>query len=129
VALSSATLGRQAAAASCNILYLPVVMKVDLFAVGSTPFDETEFARRRRVPVREAETLVLKSPENTVLRKLLWDRDGGFVSNTQWRDVVAVLRVSGADMDAAYLTTWAKRLKLTDLLERAKGGSSTVSAQ
>jgi hypothetical protein len=104
-------------------------MKVDLFAVGSTPFDETEFARRRRVPVREAETLVLKSPENTVLRKLLWDRDGGFVSNTQWRDVVAVLRVSGADMDAAYLTTWAKRLKLTDLLERAKGGSSTVSAQ
>ena len=49
---------------SCNIFYLPVVMKVDLFAVGSSAYDETEFARRRRVPVRTTgETLLVKSPE------------------------------------------------------------------
>src|SRR6187549_2216015 len=34
---------------TCNIFYLPFVMKVDLFAIGSSAFDETEFARR--VPV------------------------------------------------------------------------------
>ena len=37
---------------SCNIFYLPVAMKVDLFAVGPSPYDEVEFARRQRVPVR-----------------------------------------------------------------------------
>jgi hypothetical protein len=28
---------------SCNIFYLPIVMKVDLSAVGPTPYDEIEF--------------------------------------------------------------------------------------
>ena len=106
---------------SCNIFYLPVVMKVDLFGVGASPFDKSEFARRRPVIVRGAETLVVKSPEDTVLRKLLWYREGGGVSDRQWRDVVEVLRVSGAEIDPAYLTQWARRLKLTDLLDRAKG--------
>src|SRR6266699_2805628 len=79
---------------SCNIFFLPTVMKIDFFAVGSTPFDEVEFARRRPVRVRStSEELVVKSPEDTVLRKLLWYREGGEVSDRQWRDVVEVLRV------------------------------------
>ena len=42
----------------CNVFYLPMVMKVDLFAVGPTPFDEAEFSRRRPVIVRGDQTLV-----------------------------------------------------------------------
>jgi hypothetical protein len=61
---------------SCNIFYLPTVMKVDLFAVGPTAFDEMEFSRRRSVQVGGSDSLVLKSPEDTVLRKLLRYRDG-----------------------------------------------------
>jgi hypothetical protein len=106
-------------ARSCNVFYLPVVMKVDLFGVGSTPFDESEFARRRRVAVRGPETLVIKSAEDTVLRKLLWYREGGYVSDRQWRDVVEVLRVSGGGMDRPYLTEWATRLRVAEMLERA----------
>jgi hypothetical protein len=106
---------------SCNIFYLPVVMKVDLFAVGPAPYDEVEFARRRPVPVRSTgETLVIKSPEDTVLRKLLWYREGGAVSDRQWRDVIEVLRVSGGGMDPAYLIQWSQRLGIADLLERAR---------
>ncbi len=109
---------------SCNIFYLPVVMKVDLFAVGPSPYDEIEFARRRRVPVRATgETLVVKSPEDSVLRKLLWYREGGYVSDRQWRDVVEVLRVSGPAMDRGYLEGWAGRLAITELLERARAES------
>jgi len=109
---------------SCNIFYLPIVMKVDLFGVGPAPFDESEFARRRPVVVRGAQALVIKSPEDTVLRKLLWYREGGYVSERQWRDVVEVLRVSGAQMDGGYLAEWAKRLKVSDMLERAKAEAS-----
>lgn len=106
---------------TCNIFFLPSVMKVDIFAVGSTPFDEAEFARRRPVVVRPTgETLVVKTPEDTVLRKLLWYRAGGGVSDRQWRDVVEVLRVSGPAMGAAYLSSWAQRLGIDSLLSRAR---------
>jgi len=114
-------------ARSCNIFFLPEVMKVDLFAVGPSPFDEVEFARRRAVPVRASgETLVLKTPEDTVIRKLLWYREGGEVSDRQWRDVVEVLRVSGDRLDDAYLTSWAERLGLSALLARARTDAANV---
>src|SRR5262249_9778227 len=81
---------------TCNVFFLPLLTKVDLFAIGASPFDEIEFARRRPVTVRSTgETLVLKTPEDTVIRKLLWYREGGEVSDKQWRDIVEVLRVSG----------------------------------
>src|SRR5205823_4921827 len=106
---------------TCNFFFLPAVMKVDLFPVGSSPFDESEFARRSPVLVRPpAGTLIMKSPEDTVLRKLLWYVEGGAVSDRQWRDVVEVLRVSGAAMYRPYLAGWAARLQLSELLDRAQ---------
>ncbi len=111
---------------SCNIFNLPAVMKVDLFAIGLSPIDVSEFDRRTRVLVRlPAGTLAVKSPEDTVLRKLLWYVEGGGVSDRQWRDVVEVLRVSGAGMDRGYLTAWAERLLLSELLARAQAESET----
>jgi hypothetical protein len=63
---------------SCNIFFLPEVMKIYLFGVGPAPYDQQEFERRRRVPVdASGGTLVLMTPEDTVLRKLLWHREGG----------------------------------------------------
>lgn len=107
---------------SCaNIFYLPMVTKVDLFAVGSTPYDEVEFNRRQRVRVRlSGEDLFVKTPEDTILRKLLWYREGGEVSSKQWRDVVEVLRVSAGQFDESYLTSWSERLRITDLLAKAR---------
>ena len=86
-----------------NIFYLPFVMKVDLFGHAHGPFDESEFARRRQVVVADGRKLWIKSPEDTVLRKLCWYRDGGGVSDRQWRDVLGVLRLSAAELDLDYL--------------------------
>lgn len=106
---------------SANIFYLPFVTKVDIFGLGSAAYDTAEFGRRRSVQVRESgEHLWIKSPEDTVLRKLLWFREGGEVSDKQWRDILGVLRVSGADLDEAYLDHWATRLGITALLARAR---------
>ena len=107
---------------TCNIFFLPSILKVDLFAVGATPYDAVEFSRRRAVAVNaQGDTLVVKSPEDTILRKLLWFREGGGVSDRQWRDVVEVLRVSGGELDRAYLDSWGVRLGLAELLSRARG--------
>jgi hypothetical protein len=108
--------------ASCaNAFYLPVVTKIDFFGRGYEPFDESEFSRRRITTVTASgESLVVKAPEDTVLRKLLWFREGGEVSEKQWRDIVSVLQISGEKMDQTYLTTWASRLHLSELLDRAR---------
>jgi hypothetical protein len=106
---------------SANIFYLPLVTKVDIFGLGASPYDEVEFHRRRRVRVRESgEELWVKSPEDTVLRKLLWYRQGGEVSSKQWRDVTEVLRIRGPLLDVVHLDAWASKLGLTALLARAR---------
>jgi hypothetical protein len=112
-------------AGSANAFYLPVVTKIDFFGRGYEPFDESEFSRRRSVVVRSTgESLVVKSAEDTVLRKLLWFREGGEVSEKQWRDIVSVLRISGHVMDDGYLGYWASQLKLEALLRRAREARS-----
>jgi hypothetical protein len=59
----------------CNGYYLPLFTKLDLYVVGRLPFDRSEFERRQRVIVRDdGRTLVVKTPEDTISRKLLWYR-------------------------------------------------------
>lgn len=112
-------------ARSANAFYLPVVTKIDFFGRGYEPFDESEFSRRKPIVVRATgESLVVKSPEDTVLRKLLWFREGGEVSEKQWRDIVSVLRISGDTLDDGYLSAWAGRLRLETLLARARAARS-----
>lgn len=47
---------------------------------------------------------------------------GNQVSDQQWRDVQALLRVQGPTLDVAYMRRWANDLALGDLLEWALRG-------
>ena len=105
---------------SWNLIHLPTSTKVDLIMQGAGAYDASEFERRERVEVRQGELLFLKRPEDTVLRKLLWYREGGGVSDRQWRDVTGVLRHSAASLDSSYLDHWARELALDDLLDKAR---------
>lgn len=103
-----------------NLVHLPTLTKVDLIPRGDGPYDVSEFERRERIDLRQGEGLFVKRPEDTVLRKLLWYREGGGVSERQWRDVIGVLRHSAALLDPCYLDRWARELALDDLLDRAR---------
>lgn len=112
-------------AGSANAFHLPTVTKIDFFGRGYEGYDSAEFDRRRAIAVKASgESLVLKAPEDTVIRKLLWYRLGGEVSDRQWRDVVSVLRISAAHLDGAYLDSWAERLGLRELLRRARADAT-----
>ena len=71
-----------------------------------------QLARRRSTQVGQAAPLNLyvTSPEDTVLAKLDWYRQGGKISDRQWRDVLGVLRVQASGLDRAYLRDWAGAL-------------------
>ena len=59
------------------------------------------------------------APEVQVLRKLEWYRDGGEISERQWRDVLSLIEVSGRDFDLEWLRTNAEQLGLGELLATA----------
>jgi hypothetical protein len=105
---------------SANAFYLPLVLKIDFFGHPHGPYDDSEFNRRRAVVIRDGRTIFVKSPEDTILRKLLWFRSGGEVSDRQWRDIIGVLRTQQNALDSAYLRGWARRLGVADLLDRAR---------
>jgi hypothetical protein len=104
---------------SWNIFYLPWMTKIDLFALENSELRRTQLSRAIAIPVEGGSLFVLR-PDDTVLSKLIWYRDGGGVSDQQWRDIIGVLRVSAKEIDDFYLDDWAAREGLTDLLRRAR---------
>ena len=56
------------------------------------------------VPIRFA------SPEDVVLAKMKWYRDGGERSERQWGDLLGILRVQGGALDEAYMDRWLDEL-------------------
>jgi hypothetical protein len=107
---------------SFNLIHLGTMFKVDIFIAAASPWAREEFSRRRLEPLgpqEDATQLALASPEDIILHKLDWYRQGGSVSDRQWNDVLGVLKVQGAALDFDYMRQWAAELGLTELLARA----------
>jgi hypothetical protein len=104
---------------SSQLYFLPLALKIDFFVRGAAAFDRSEFARRVRVRVGERGALYAASLEDSLLRKLVWFRLGGGVSDRQWRDVLGLVRAAATDLDRAYLEHWASELGVRDLLAQA----------
>ncbi len=112
---------------SFNIIHQDASFKVDLFVLGAGTLDIAQIERRVRFEVRTdpPEFLWVTSPEDQVLRKLEWFRQGGEVSDKQWRDVVAILRTNQGYLDLAYLEDLSRALDLRELLARAQYDSTS----
>ena len=113
-----------------NLIHLETATKVDVFVRWRDPFAQSQFARRQRKVVGRSSPLDLffASAEDTVLAKLEWYGKGDCVSDQQWRDLLGVLKVQAGALDRAYLTDWAHRLEIADLLGRALAESGLASS-
>jgi hypothetical protein len=109
---------------SWNIYYLPEFMKVDVFGLAGGAFDRSEFDRRRKQILSPGRHLWLKTPEDSIVRKLLWYEQGERAASHQWRDVIGILRANPGMLDTGYIQRWTKQLGLTELWIKAAATAS-----
>ena len=107
---------------SFNIIHFETAFKIDFFVLRRGGYGEEEFSRRvpLRIDLRTGFAPNVQTAEDAILSKLVWYRQGGEVSENQWRDVVGILKVQAGRLDLGYLQKWAEELGITDLLLRAR---------
>ncbi len=104
-----------------NIIHLETMFKVDIFILKNNPYEIMEFTRRKPELISDPDTYVnVATPEDIILNKLLWYKDGGGVSERQWEDAKGIVKVQGDYLDYQYLEYWAGILGLKELLDRLK---------
>lgn len=101
-----------------NVIHPRSGLKVDFVVAEGSPFDRSRFARRRRVRVAHDLEADFAAPEDVILKKLVFHREGG--SDKHLRDVGGVLKISGDEIDFDYLDLWADRLGVTDLWRQVR---------
>ena len=69
---------------------------------------------------------MLASPEDVILAKLEWARDGG--SQRQLEDAASVVRTQGDRLDRPYINRWSAELGLGQAWDRIETGRVTPEA-
>lgn len=101
-----------------NIIHPTSGLKIDVYVNPDTPYDRARLARRQRLPLAAGMQAYFARPEDVILYKLLYHRQGG--SDLHLRDVLGILRVSRPELDEAYVTEWARRLGVATIWEQVR---------
>lgn len=93
---------------SFNLIHQDTGIKVDIVLDKQNEFYISEFSRRRKVMLNPGLSVYIASPEDTILQKLVYYREGG--SEKHLDDIRGVLMNSS--LDEAYIDMWAERLNV-----------------
>lgn len=114
---------------SFNVIHIPSSYKFDFFP-GTDEFSQTQMGRRLE---RHADPFGngaiqtwVATPEDVILSKLRWLKLGNGANTQQWHDVWGVAQLHRNRLDLGYLTLWASRLGISDLLEQLLNASSSA---
>ncbi len=94
-----------------NIIQVGPGMKADIMCFRDTPFDNSRMSRRKRVHITSDVEAYIAAPEDVILKKLLYFREGG--SDKHLRDIASILKTKRAPIDTSYIDHWALRLGVT----------------
>lgn len=96
-----------------NVIHPASGLKIDFIVMSDSEFDHSRRARRRLLPVLADAPAWFASPEDVILKKMLYYQEGG--SDKHLRDIAGVLRVQGNHLDRSYIEHWAAMLEVGDV--------------
>ncbi|SFI15885.1 hypothetical protein [Planctomicrobium piriforme] len=91
-----------------NIIHPASGLKIDVMIPADTEFNQSRMDRRVHIRGSDEFAAWFASPEDVILKKLLYYQEGG--SEKHVRDILGVLKVRGSQIDLAYLSHWAQKL-------------------
>ncbi len=99
-----------------NLIHTASGNKVDFIVSRDDEWCRLQFDRRRLVGVLEGVTGYAVHPEDVILGKLLYYKEGG--SDKHLRDIAGVLAISCDLIDQARVAEWAQRLGVLNLWQQ-----------
>jgi hypothetical protein len=103
---------------SFNIIHVPSGSKVDFYQVKDDGLSRQMFENRRRESFQENKMAQFSRPEDVIINKLLFYREGQ--SEKHLRDIRGMLRISGDRFNITYLDQRTRELGLTSVWEELK---------
>jgi hypothetical protein len=125
VAFEDEILSALRAGRSFNLIHRRTTSKFDVFP-AMTAFEREQLKRAARVAITflgDTLHVPVASPEDILLAKLKWFRDGGETSDRQWSDIRGVADMQAGKLDVGYLNKWAHELGVEHLLAPALASS------
>lgn len=98
-----------------NIVDAGSGIKIDFWPVDKSGFNKSRFKRKKEAIIFDKHIWLI-SPEDLILIKLLWCKD--VKSEKHMLDCAGIIKVQGNRLDRKYLISIAKKLGLTDLLNK-----------
>lgn len=117
-------LSRQAAVSAVrqksqfNVIHPASGLKVDFMVYAPSDFNASRMLRVRDLPALEDCMVRFASPEDVILMKLKYYKEGG--SEKHLRDIRGVLEVQGSRIDRQYIAEWATKLGVVEEWQKAK---------
>jgi hypothetical protein len=96
-----------------NIIHPDSGLKIDIIISKKDAFDQSRFRRARRLIPLENTPANFASPEDVILMKLVFYKEGG--SEKHLRDIAGILKISGDMLDFSYIAAWVDRLDVADI--------------
>jgi hypothetical protein len=100
-----------------NAIHMNSGVKVDFFILANDDFSHTQFSRRISTDLGAIRAWVATA-EDTILSKLIWYRITP--SDRQLTDVKGIIEAGVDRLDWDYISTWADKLGIANLLARVK---------
>ncbi len=96
-----------------NVIHPTSGLKIDFIVLTSSEYDRSRVARRRLLPALDDRDVIFASPEDVIIKKMLYYREGK--SSKHLRDIGGILRIQADKLDRQYIADWSKRLGVEDI--------------
>jgi hypothetical protein len=96
--------------AQFNIIHPGSGNKVDVMIPAADGWGQVQLSRRRILSLEPGFDVYVASPEDVILSKLIYYREGG--SEKHLRDIAGILKLRKSELDTVYLAHWSVTLQV-----------------